>query len=587
VNQKPDRVRVAVRKGMAPPVGAYVTFRARLNPPLPPLRPGGYDFARDLYFQGIGAVGFVLGAIRTAEPPAPPGLGLTYAAMIEGLRDAIDARIRSVVPGDKGAIASALITGKRDAISAQVNDAMYVSSLAHVLSISGYHMAVVAGVVFFVLRALLALVPGFASRHPIKKWAALMALGAAAFYLVLSGAAVATQRAFIMTAIVLIGVMADRPALTLRTLAMAAFAVLIVAPQAVVHPSFQMSFAATLALIAAYERGLPWMANADTSAGARVALWGGRQVLGLLLASLVAGLATTPYVAFHFHRLAPYGLLANLAAMPIVSIWVMPAGLLGLAAIPFGFDGVFWRLMGDGIGWMIAVALWVAHLPGAVGRIAAFGIGPLLLGTGGLVVLCLLKSPLRWCGGVVIVVASLWAIRTPLPEVLVAADGQALAVRGADGRLTIHRSGRDSFTGREWLAADGDYRLPTDPLLGEGFRCDEAGCIVQLADGKLVAHVFTPDAFEEDCGQAVLVVTARDALPDCAAFIVDRKITRANGAIALTRDGSRWQLTAARPPGQERPWARTSASAPEPVRPALRPASRDATPRAEDLEAGD
>jgi competence protein ComEC len=300
------------------------------------------------------------------------------------------------LPGDKGAIASALITGKRDAISAPVNDAMYISSLAHVLSISGYHMALVAGVVFFVLRALFALMPGLASARPIKKWSAVGALIAAFGYLLLSGSEVATQRSFIMTAIVLIGVMADRPALTLRTLAVAAFGVLLLAPQSVVHPSFQMSFAATLALIAAYERGLPWMvAGADTSMGARVALWGGREIVALILASMVAGLATTPYAAFHFHRLAPYGVIANLLAMPIVSVWVMPMGLLGLIAIPFGFDGMFWRLMGDGIDWMIAVALFVAHLPGAVGRMAAFGVGPLLFGTGGLVLLCLLKTPLR------------------------------------------------------------------------------------------------------------------------------------------------------------------------------------------------
>ena len=249
--QKPDRVRVSVKKGTAPPVGSYVSFRARLSPPLQPLRPGGYDFARDLYFQRIGAVGFAQGAIKTEEPSAARGFWLNYASAIQGLRDGIDARIRSAVPGDNGAIASALITGKRDAISSQVNDAMYVSSLAHVLSISGYHMAVVAGVVFFVLRALLALAPGLASHKAIKKWSALAALMAALFYLLLSGAEVATQRAFIMTAIVLIGVMADRSALTLRTLAIAAFAVLIIAPQSVVHPSFQMSFAATLALVAA------------------------------------------------------------------------------------------------------------------------------------------------------------------------------------------------------------------------------------------------------------------------------------------------------------------------------------------------
>ena len=188
-------------------------------------------------------------------------------------------------------------------------------------------MALVAGVVFFVVRAFLALSPALAMRHAIKKWAALAALVAAFLYLLLSGAEVATQRSFIMTAIVLIAVMVDRSALTMRNLALAALGVMLLAPEAVVHPSFQMSFAATLALMAAYERGLPWTtAGANTSLGARVALWGGREIVALILASLVAGLATTPYAAFHFHRLAPFGVLANLLAMPIVSIWVMPIG---------------------------------------------------------------------------------------------------------------------------------------------------------------------------------------------------------------------------------------------------------------------
>src|SRR5262245_32856738 len=261
--EAPERVRVSVKKGMAPAVGSFVEFKARLNPPLPPLRPGGYDFSRDLYFQRIGAIGFVTGAIKAATPSAEPDGWLRAATFIEGIRDAIDQRIRSAIPGDGGSIASALITGKRDAISAPVNDAMYVSSLAHVLSISGYHMAVVAGVVFFVVRALLALWPALAMRHAIKKWAASAALLAATFYLLLSGAEVATQRSYIMIAIVLIGVMLDRPTLTFRTLAVAAIVVLLLAPQAIVHPGFQMSFAATLALIAAYQHGFPWRANHD------------------------------------------------------------------------------------------------------------------------------------------------------------------------------------------------------------------------------------------------------------------------------------------------------------------------------------
>src|SRR5207237_4491904 len=202
-------------------------------------------------------------------------------AAIDGMREAIANRIRAVVPGDKGAIASALSTGKRDAISAPVNDAMYISGIGHVLSISGYHMVVVTGVVFFTLRALFALMPAFSNRYPIKKWAALAALGAAAVYRLLSGAEVATQRSFIMIAIVLIGVMVDRPTLTFRTLTVAAFSVLLLAPEAVIHPSFQMSFAATLALVAGYQQGLPWMSKGgDTPLAAKIALWGGREIVG-------------------------------------------------------------------------------------------------------------------------------------------------------------------------------------------------------------------------------------------------------------------------------------------------------------------
>ncbi|MFY9599136.1 MAG: ComEC/Rec2 family competence protein, partial [Pseudolabrys sp.] len=340
VTSAPERVRVAVRKGSAPAVGSFVQFKAHLSPPLQPLRPGGYDFARDMYFQRIGASGYALGAVKTTTPPVAGGFWLRYATVVDDLREAIDKRIRAVIPGDNGSIASALITGKRDAITTPVNDAMYISSLAHVLSISGYHMAVVAGIVFFFIRAGLALIPSLTNRHPIKKWAAFGALLAAAFYLLLSGAEVATQRSFIMIAIVLVGVMLDRPTLTFRTLAVAAIAVLFLAPQAVVHPSFQMSFAATLALIAAYQYGLPWHADRDSSLALRMALWGGREFAGLILASLVAGLATTPYAAFHFHRLAPYGTLANLLAMPVVSVAVMPMGILGIIAMPFGYDAV-------------------------------------------------------------------------------------------------------------------------------------------------------------------------------------------------------------------------------------------------------
>jgi competence protein ComEC len=588
IDARPERVRLSVRKKTAPPAGSFVSLNARLTPPLQPLRPGGYDFARDLYFQGIGATGFVLGSIRVSEPPVSPDARLRIAAAISGMRDAIDARIRSVVPGDRGAIASALITGKRDAISAPVNEAMYVSSLAHVLSISGYHMAVVAGVVFFAFRAGLALVPGVASRHPVKKWAAAAALVAATFYLALSGAEVATRRAYIMTAIVLIGVMFDRPALTLRTIAVAALAVMLLSPEAIVHPSFQMSFAATLALVAVYERGLPWFSVVpETRRATRIALWGGRELLALVIASVVAGLATSLFAAYHFHRFAPYGVLANLLAMPIVSAFVMPAGLLALLAAPFGFDGMFWQAMGEGIGWMISAATFVAGLPGALGRIAAFGIAPVVLGTAGIVLLCLLRSPLRWSGAAAAAIAVAWAMLAPQPDVLVARDGQIVAVRGADGRLALMQARNDDFVVRDWLAADADARAPRDAGLAAGVRCDGTGCTAPLADGALVAFALTAEALPDDCVRAAIVVTARDAPSGCAAVVVDRSVLRERGAVALSRSGvGTFTWSSARPPGEERPWsARPAARAA--AGPVPSEAQPDATPRPEDLEADD
>jgi competence protein ComEC len=580
-----ERVRISVRKGTAPPVASFVELRARLNPPLAPLQPGGYDFARDHYFQRLGATGFALGAIRQVTPPEPPGLWLRAAAAIGGLRDAIDARIRAALPGDKGAIASALITGKRDAISSSVNEAMYVSSLAHVLSISGYHMAMVAGIAFFAVRAGLALFSQVASRYPIKKWAALAALAMAAFYLVLSGAEVATQRAFIMTAIVLIGVMFDRPALTLRTICVAALVLLAIAPESIVHPSFQMSFAATLALIAVYERGLPLLsAEPATRLSARIALWGGREIAALIVASLVAGAATTLFAAYHFHRLAPYGVLSNLLAMPAISLIVMPAGLLGLAAMPFGFDQPLWLAMGEGIDWVITVATWVVSLPGAVGRISAFGSGTLLIGTAGLVLLCLLRSPLRWAGAILMAFCVLSAWITPRPDILVSADAGMVAVRDATGLLRVMASRRDSFALRQWLAADGDARGDKDESLERGVTCDQQGCVARLSDGRAVALAKSAEAVVEDCETAAFVATARNASPSCAAVIVDRKLTRDSGAIAVLLEKGVFVMQAARPQSYERPWTRPPAIAAATPRP-LPP--RDATPRPADLEADD
>ena len=382
---KPERVRLSVRRGMAPPAGAFVEVKAQLNPPLQPLRPGSYDFARDLYFQRIGASGFVHGAVKVVTPPAAATARMRVNAFIQGLRDAIDARIRSVLSGDVGSIASALITGKRDAITPHVYDAMFVSGIGHVLSISGYHMAVVAGIVFFILRALLALIPGLADRDADQEMGGVRR---AARDGVLSRALRRRGRDAAL-------VHHDRDRAHRRH-ARPAGADASLGDDRRFGGSVVRAGSGRASELPDVVRG---DAGADRRLRARLALGAGRQrqprsarapPCGASTRSLacarLAGRRSRHHAVcrLHFHRLAPYGVLANLLAMPVVSAWVMPMGILGVLAMPFGFDGMFWRQMGYGIEWMDAVALWVASLPGAFGRVTSFGTGPLLLATAGL-----------------------------------------------------------------------------------------------------------------------------------------------------------------------------------------------------------
>jgi competence protein ComEC len=354
-----------------------------------------------------------------------------------------------------------------------------------------------------------------------------------------------------------------------------------------------MSFAATLGLVALVQIGLPRLfATPDHTATARVALWGGREIAMLLLASLVAGLATMPYAAFHFHRVTPYGVLANLAAMPVVSAVVMPAGLLGLVAMPFGFDRLFWAIMGVGIDWMIAVTQWVAALPGAVGRVPAFGIGPLIAASLGIILLGLLRTPLRWSGAVLVLSAALWAARVPQPDILISADGRNVGVRGADGRLHLMhaaKGSRDAFLLKEWLAADADARTAADASLTSGVSCDDFGCVMQSAGGAFVAQAFKPEALSDDCERAALIVTLRQAPVSCAASVIDADRLRRQGAMALRRSREGFVVEAAKPRGIDRPWspaadeseADTTVLAPRVVP----PRAVDATPAEADLQA--
>jgi competence protein ComEC len=273
-----------------------------------------------------------------------------------------------------------------------------------------------------------------------------------------------------------------------------------------------------------------------------------------------------PYAAFHFHRVTPYGVLANLAAMPVVSAVVMPAGLLGLVAMPFGFDGLFWAIMGVGIDWMISVTQWVAALPGAVGRVPAFGIGPLIAASIGIILLGLLRTPLRWSGAVPVLVAALWAARVPQPDILISADGRHVGVRGQDGLLHLMhaaKGSRDVFLLKEWLAADADARTAGDASLTSGVSCDDFGCVMQSAGGGLVAQAHKPEALADDCERAALVVTVRQAPPSCASPAMSGDRLRGQGATALWRTAHGFAADAVRPRGVDRPWSPAVAGAAE------------------------
>ncbi|HMN87954.1 MAG TPA: ComEC/Rec2 family competence protein, partial [Bauldia sp.] len=309
----PRTVRVTVRtreEGLA--VGDALSLRARLSPPSGPVIPGGYDFGRAAFYDGIGAIGFAYGAPQPVDlGPAP--LGIRLLAPVSDLRAGIRARVLAALPGDNGEIAAALIMGDQGGISERAQEAMRASGLGHVLSISGLHMALVAGSAFWLIRALLALAPGLALRRPIKKWAAAGALAVASFYLLISGGGVATERAYVMFAVMLLAVLLGRRAVTLRNVAIAALVVLVLEPESVLSASFQMSFAATVALVSGYEaisrlrdRRLDLAEHDAPGLSGRALAWMG----GLFLTSLIAGLATTPFGAYHFQRLAPLSLLA-------------------------------------------------------------------------------------------------------------------------------------------------------------------------------------------------------------------------------------------------------------------------------------
>ncbi|WP_371346380.1 ComEC/Rec2 family competence protein [Ancylobacter sp. IITR112] len=562
------RVRVTLAGRDPPAVGSHVSLRATLEPPPGPAYPGGFDFGRAIWLDGIGATGYALGRPQLSPALGPPPAGLALTTWLDRTRRAIAARIRAALPGEEGGVAVALVTGLRDTVPEAIEESMRVSGLSHVLSISGLHMALVASTVFFLARALLALLPELALYRPIKAWAALPAMASASFYLLLSGAEVATQRAYVMTLLVLAGIVLGRPALTLRTLAVAALGLLILSPRAVLDPGAQMSFAATLGLVAAYERFGFLFTLAPAKAGRWLSV-PGRYIAGLVLASLAAGLATAPYAAYHFQRLAPLSLLANLGAMPVVSFIVMPAGLAGAVLMPFGWDDPAWRLMGWGLARMRDISDLVAALPGADRGVPAMPAASLIVISLALVVLCLARTRLVALAPVLALAGLAIASMAPRPDLFVDAEARTVAVRGRDGVLAFmgdrDRGVDRRFAVEQWLGADGARSRFGSRDLTTAAACDPLGCTLPLPDGRLVALSRDRESLEDDCRLAAVLVTPFAPPLDCPATIIYRDARMSPGAVAgtLRQDGSLALITARRSPGT-RPWEPAAVPPPSP-----------------------
>ncbi len=559
----PHRARIRLRgeqPRLAP--GDWVRVAAVLMPPPPPSLPGGFDFQRKAYFEGLGAVGYAVGKARLTAR-APPGIDSARLAVAD-FRFRLSERIRAAL-GDTvaGGVAAALMVGDRSAIPEDALAAMRDAGLAHLLAISGLHVGLVAGLVFFALRAVLVALPGMAVRWPIKKWAALGTLAAAFAYTQATGATVPTQRAFLMVGLVLLGVVLDRKGLSMRGLALAATVILLARPESLLGPSFQMSFAATTALVATYERlHRPLTALARRTGDG--AWWRGPflYLAGVVLTTLVAGLATAPYAAHHFHRLAAYGVVANLVAVPITALWIMPWLLMSYAAAAVGLEAWTLAPVGLGIDAVVWVARTTADLDGAVWRIPGLPVwGLVALTLGGLWV-CLWRDRWRIVGLAGVVLGLLSAAQVQPPDVLIDHRGALMAARLPDGTLTLSRPRRGGFqqdTWMRWVGVESALAWSRfDAAPGRALSCDALGCVLRR-EGRTIALARDVAALADDCRSADLVISAVPVRGVCpsAVRVIDRFDLWRDGAHALwlgADGGIRVESANAR--RGNRPWVR-------------------------------
>ena len=569
--QTPYRVRVTLRTAPRIAAGDFVRMKARLLPPSRAALPGGYDFARDAFFVRLGAVGNVLGSVKaeTAAEPAP--LGLRLHAAIDRARNALAERIVKILPGPAGAVAVAMVTGKRDRLEEPTKETIRAAGIFHIITISGVQMTLVAGILFTLLRGGLALSRTLALRYPIKQWAAVGALAGAIAYDIGTGSRVGTERALYMTAILLGAAIVGRRAFSMRNLALAALMVVIFEPEALLGASFQLSFAAVAALIAVWEG----RSAVRHDPAARLQPQRGDRLLALLsrlrdapghalFSTLCATSATASFMAADFHELSPWVMIGNPLTLIIIELFAVPAALLGTLLAPLGLDGPVWSWLGMGIDFVLWAAGWIGSLPGATIHLPAFSWWALpALALGVLSAVLWRTTAWRLTAVPLLALGLMGATMGERRDLYVAPLGDAMALRAADGRLTVVGRRPSLFAVEQWLRADADGRPARAALAagkpGQGdeqARCDALGCRIEGPAG-VVALVLDPRGFLEDCARADVIVTPLVAPAGCGALAVyDRVALARTGAVAASLDDGNVRMAAARGADEDRPWSR-------------------------------
>mgnify|MGYP005753638279 CR=1 FL=1 len=528
-DRTPARVRVSLHGNVqyhAPKAGQTVLLTAHLAAPDGPVEPGSFDFRRMAFFERLGAVGYTRNPVLLWQPPA------AGTQMVDRMRSHLATAMLRAMPSEAGTFATGAMTGDRSAISQETAAALRDSGLAHLLAISGMNLAFLIAFVFALIRYGVALIPPLALRVSAKKLAAVVSLGVAFFYLLLSGSNVATERAFIMVTVMLGAVLLDRQALTLRSVALAGIILILWKPESLLAPGFQMSFAATTALIAGFA------AMQSGMEPGRMPRWV-VPVVTLVMSSVIGGLASGPYAAASFNRYADYGLLANLLTVPVMGAVVMPAGAMAAILAPVGLSAIPLWVMEAGSAWILHVAHWVAGMEGAVTGIVAPPPAALPLITLGMLWVILWQGRLRLARGVPVLLALwLWS-DAARPALLVARDGSLVAAMGPEGRVLSQDRGA-GFAARSWLENDGD-------LVGNRIAAERQGftgppTARQIMVGQVKVVVLTGKAgiaqLSEACATADLVVLAArldDTPPGCR--VVDQRVLDRTGPLAFWPEG--------------------------------------------------